>query len=269
MLNQDSEYSSLLAISVRFKQSTAHLGRSITQKQVASLSLFTVLSLTGISWMIGVAIAPQSAQAYTSAVNVSLSRQPGESYQSFVRRAEAVARAAAQRSFDRDILVTEVAVTITGQNDGAIAPILSLEVTRQSWRSRPDPQRWATYFPNTQSLLRFNQTTAEAETSDEATPDSEPVPQGTRPRVIELPGGGRRIITNPRRAPQQNNGANQRTGNPNAGQQNNAPNQRTGNPGAGQQNNAPNQAAPANVPQGPAPGQVITLPGGVRLIPNP
>src|SRR4028119_1780266 len=120
MLNQDSEYSSLLAISVQFKQSSAHLCKSITQKQLASLSLLTVLSLTGISWLLGVAVAPESAQAYTSAVNVSLSRQPGESYQSFVRRAEAVARAAAQRSFDRDILVTEVAVTIKGENDGGI-----------------------------------------------------------------------------------------------------------------------------------------------------
>jgi hypothetical protein len=250
MLNQDSKYSSLLTISVHFKQSVTHLCKSITQKQVASLSLLTVLSLTGISWVLGVVVAPQSAQAYTSAVNVSLSRQPGESYQSFVRRAEAVARAAAQRSFDQDILVTEVAVTITGQNDGAIAPILLLEVTRQSWRSRPDPQRWATYFPDTQSLLRFNQTTA-AETSDEATPTSRPVPRATRPRVIQLPGGGR-VIRNPTGAPQQNNGANRGTANPNAAQQNNAPNQ-----------------APTNVPQGPAPGQVITLPGGVRLIPNP
>lgn len=250
--SQDSEYSSLLEISVQFKQSTAHLCRSITQKKVAPLSLLVVLSFTGISWVLGGAIAPQSAQAYTSAVNVSLSRQAGESYQSFVRRAEAVARAAAQRSFDRDILVTEVAVTITGQNDGAIAPILSLEVTRQSWRSRPDPQRWATYFPDTQSLLRFTQTTAEAETSDEAPPAPTPEPGATRPRVIQLPGGVRRI-PNPTGAPQQNNGANQRTPRPNAAQQ----------------NNAPNQAAPANVPQGSAPGQVINLPGGVRLIPNP
>lgn len=250
--SQDSEYSPLLAISVQFKQSAVHLCRSISQKQVAPLSLLAVLSFTGISWLLGVAIAPQSAQAYTAALNVSLSRQPGESYQSFVRRAEAVARAAAQRSFDQDILVTDVAVTITGQNDGAIAPILLLEVTRQSWRSRPDPQRWATYFPNTQSLLRFNQTTAEAETSDDATP-AESVPPGTRPRVIELPGGVRRVIPNSTRARQQNNGANQRRANPNAAQQ----------------NNAPNQAAPTNVPQGPAPGQVINLPGGVRLIPNP
>jgi hypothetical protein len=142
--------------------------KSIGQKQITSVSLGAVLGLTGISWLTTAAIAPQIAQAYTAKVNVSLNRQLGESYESFLRRAEAVARAAAQRSFDGDILVTEVAVTIIGENNGAIAPLLSLEVSRQSWRSRPDPQRWARYFPNTESLLGFDKPNVGAETPSAA-----------------------------------------------------------------------------------------------------
>jgi hypothetical protein len=211
-------------------------------------------------------------------------------------------------------LVTDVAVTIVGENNGAIAPILALEVSRQAWRRRPDPQRWATYFPNTQSLLGFGSTTDETDAT-QATPTPNPTatPSGNTPgRVIELPGGVR-LIPNPGGTPQQNgapnqgntgtpaNGANQQnpgnTGTPanGANQQNpgntgtpaNGANQQNpGSPpitapplnqGTGtqqnnvpQQNGTPNQPTPNDVsPSGAAPGQVIQLPGGVRLIPNP
>ena len=273
--------------SVQFQGSVAQWVRAVVQLQLAPLSLLAVLSFTGISWLSLSVIVPQGAHAYTARVNVALNREPRESYRSFLRRAEAVARAAAQRSFDRDILVTDVAVTIVGQNNGAIAPILSLEVSRQAWRRRPDPQRWATYFPDTQNLLRFGSTTSETD-STETTPAPNPTAtpsRNTPGRVIELPGGVR-LIPNPAGRPQQNGAPNQgNTGTPANGatQQNQqavpANGANPGNPAAppitappinqgtgtqqnnsSQQNNNSNQAAP---------GQVIQLPGGVRLIPNP
>ena len=154
--------------------------KSVAQKQLVSVSLVTVLGLGGVTWLTTTAIAPQKVQAYTARVDVSLNRQSDESYESFLRRAEAVARAAAQRSFDQDILVTNVAVTVLGQNDGAIAPVLLLEVSRQDWRSRPDAQRWATYFPATQSLLGFESPGTEVETGPVTVPGTaEPPPPPT------------------------------------------------------------------------------------------
>ncbi|MFW5766110.1 MAG: hypothetical protein ACOC07_18310 [Coleofasciculus sp.] len=131
--------------------------QSIARKQIAPLGLWVLVGCTSISWLITAAIAPEMAQAYTARVEVSLISQPDESYSNFLRRAEAVARAAAQRSFDGDILVTDVAVTIIGQHNNAIAPILLLEVSRQNWKRRPIVSFWATYFPGTQSLLDFSQ----------------------------------------------------------------------------------------------------------------
>jgi len=106
-------------------------------------------------WLATNAIAPQIAQAYTARLDLSLERQAGENYDTLLRRAEAAARAAAQRSFDQDILVTQVSITVSGQNEGAIAPVLSLDVSRPQWRGRPDPQRWATYYKTARSLLRW------------------------------------------------------------------------------------------------------------------
>ncbi|MGB5963860.1 MAG: hypothetical protein WBG73_24710 [Coleofasciculaceae cyanobacterium] len=273
---------------INSQPSLTQLLKPKVRSHLAGLSLLGVLGLTAISWLGTEAIAPQSAFAYTARLNVSVSRQPEESYRSFVRRAEAVARAAAQRSFDRDILVSDVSVTIIGQNNGSIAPILDLKVSRQNWRRRPDASRWATYFPDTQTLLNFSPTNQEQETGAEGNPppvgedNLPPAPNSAPPagtpnettpgRVIELPGGVR-LIPNPGGRPQ--TGAPNRRTSPNGATPQNQ--QQPGLPdnGTNQQNTTPNRiVAPTNrnnPPAGAAPGQVIEIPGGggVRLIPNP
>lgn len=101
-------------------------------------------------------LRPQVAQAYTSRVDVRLDRLQDETYQSLIRRAEIVARAAAQRSFDRDILMSEVSVMVIGESQGNEAPLLLLDVSRQNWRERPDPRRWAIYYRSAKQLLNLS-----------------------------------------------------------------------------------------------------------------
>lgn len=123
--------------------------RSVT----APTGLALLLTLTGV-WFIPQMMGPAPVQAYTNRLNVSLDVQSDESYDALVRRAEAVARAAAQRSFDRDLLVTAVSVMIIAQkNATTVVPLLTLEVRRQEWKSLPEPRRWATYYPSAKSLL--------------------------------------------------------------------------------------------------------------------
>ncbi|MDY7014979.1 MAG: hypothetical protein SVX43_15570, partial [Cyanobacteriota bacterium] len=115
----------------------------------------TVLGWAGVAWLAASAVSPQVAIAYTARTSVPLVRQGDESFEAFLRRAEIIARAAAQRNFDSDILVTNVSITILGQNNGAVLPILVLNVSRPDWRKQPEPQRWARYFPNASLLLGF------------------------------------------------------------------------------------------------------------------
>ncbi|MBD2500841.1 hypothetical protein [Anabaena azotica] len=107
-------------------------------------------------WLVTEIAFPGIVRAYTARVDLTIDRLPDETYEAILRRAEMAARAAAQRSFDKDILVTDISVYVSVQSYGAIAPILLLDVSRQQWRNRPDPQRWATYFKSTQSLLGFD-----------------------------------------------------------------------------------------------------------------
>lgn len=158
--------------------------RSLICTQVVPTSLTAVLGLAGVSWLTTAAVAPSVVRAYTATVNVTLPYQEDETYDSFLRRAEAVARAAAQRSFDGDILVTEVAVTISAQNKGAIAPVLFLNVSREAWQSYPDPQRWATYFPSAEGLLGFGEPDRTAETPSPTLTAPEPESQQESPPVL-------------------------------------------------------------------------------------
>ena len=98
-------------------------------------------------------LQPSPAQAYVSQLAVSIDSGASTSYKTMVRRAEQIARAAAQRSFDNDILVTEVNVTVTGNHGGIEMPVLSLNVSRNQWRGQPNAKRWATYYPMSENLL--------------------------------------------------------------------------------------------------------------------
>lgn len=100
-------------------------------------------------------IQPAPAQAYVAQVALSIDHGGSNSYETLVRRAEQIARAAAQRSFDNDILVTEVSVMVTGNYRGMETPVLSLNASRFQWRSQPNPKLWATYYPMSKSLLGF------------------------------------------------------------------------------------------------------------------
>ncbi|MGI8502861.1 MAG: hypothetical protein ACR2LR_17260 [Hassallia sp.] len=141
-------------------------------KQIRIVPLIVLLGTAIPVWLVCEAIAPESVQAYTARVDLAIDSLPEENYETILRRAEAVARAAAQRSFDQDILVTDVSVVVSAQNYGAIAPVLALEVSRLQWRNRPDPQVWATYFKTARSLLFFGRdsTTKNSPPSVPATP---------------------------------------------------------------------------------------------------
>ncbi|MCL1466678.1 hypothetical protein [Argonema galeatum] len=126
---------------------------------LARLSIVVLFGFTGGLYLVQEGIEPQIAQAYIQRINISLDRQPNESYDTIIRRAESVARSAVQRSFDSDILVTDAYIVVTGQNNGLMTPIMSITVSRSQWSNRPDIQRWARYYPNTRSLLDFDRVT--------------------------------------------------------------------------------------------------------------
>lgn len=122
------------------------------QGSVLSAGLAALIGGTGV-WLTEALIAPQASQAYTSRLDLFLAREAGETYDTLLRRAEMAARAGAQRSFDQDLLITNVAVTVVVEGEGVTVPILALRVDRDEWRARPETYFWATYYRTAEALL--------------------------------------------------------------------------------------------------------------------
>ncbi|MDV3347942.1 hypothetical protein SPB21_02030 [Leptothoe sp. ISB3NOV94-8A] len=120
----------------------------------APLGLAVLLGTSGALWLTEALIMPKASYAYTSRLNLFLTLEDGEPYSSLVTRANMAARAGAQRSFDQDLLITEVMISVTAENsDGIAVPILNLRVSRQEWGQQPMTEYWATYFRGAQTLL--------------------------------------------------------------------------------------------------------------------
>lgn len=109
-----------------------------------------------ISSTAGFAKAPQIAQIYTDRLSLYLERQGNETYDALLRRATDAAMASAQQSFDRDRQVLKVVVMVSAENNGLVAPILTLEVSRNEWKNRIRPQRWITDLTSSRTLLGFD-----------------------------------------------------------------------------------------------------------------
>ncbi len=96
-----------------------------------------------------------AALAERREVDIRLLVNQDEGFTVMTRKAEILARSAAQRTFDRDVLISDVSVKVTAQNlnQDQAAIILQLIVSRRDWASRPDPKIWATYFPMAKTLI--------------------------------------------------------------------------------------------------------------------
>lgn len=116
------------------------------------------IALLGMgSFILAHSIHPSIVQAYEARLSITIDQEKDESFQTMVKRAEIVARAAIQRSFDADILATEAIVFVNAQRSGLEAPLLSVQISRFQWNQFPDARRWATYYPSTRTLLKLDE----------------------------------------------------------------------------------------------------------------
>ncbi|MEB3355636.1 MAG: hypothetical protein VKK04_02735 [Synechococcales bacterium] len=162
-----------------------------------SLSLMGAAAVLGVGGGVGLmeAVLPTSAaQAQTAPLSQSLQRLPQEPFEAFIQRAEVAADAMVDQYFSQYPQANQIAVTVIGANQGLQAPVLSVDVTRSQWQSRPNLEQWATYFPSTRTLLGFVSPTSEddSEGLPEAAPDAGTAAQTdqTTDGVIQTPQDG-------------------------------------------------------------------------------
>lgn len=153
--------------------------------KVSQIAILVVLLGTGREFLfIRKAIAQQpthpsqATQAKPARMNLAVNRQPEESYESLMSRAQIVAMTAVKQRFSQDRHAPAVSVMIVAHSYGAIAPILSLEVSRNQWQySKADTKNQMKYFSTARMLLGFDgiasSTTNQPQTPT-ATPETTP-----------------------------------------------------------------------------------------------
>ncbi|MBW4623619.1 MAG: hypothetical protein KME17_30200 [Cyanosarcina radialis HA8281-LM2] len=134
----------------------------LTSQRSFLLSLVAILGCAGTYWSIQAVltdpaegIPPSVGQSGSTQIRIAINRRRNESYRSMIDRAEAASKTAAQRQFRQNGVLTDIGVMVVGRNEGLVAPILYLKVSRQNWQTNPSVTRWSTYFPSAEYLLGF------------------------------------------------------------------------------------------------------------------
>jgi hypothetical protein len=157
-----------------------NMNKSITLKQIIPLSVLFLIGCTGISWLTSEILSSQAVAAQTAEINLPIARQGEETYEDFLHRAEATAKQTIQSRFGREPEISELRVVIFGENQGAIAPVLSLKVSRNSWKTSPNIQNWATYYPDSEFLLGFEQQIVQPQLETPPAEQTQPLEEPTQ-----------------------------------------------------------------------------------------
>jgi hypothetical protein len=132
------------------------LRQAWTIPKLFSLSCLGSLSLYCGGWFTVALVDSPAAIAQISQIPLTLSRQPDETYPSFVQRATTLVGTRLKNDFSKNSSLNELRIVVIGQNNGNIAPVLSVNMSRQQWRSNPNPEPLINYFADSEFLLGFD-----------------------------------------------------------------------------------------------------------------
>ena len=95
------------------------------------------------------------AWAEPKQISILLSSQGNQDFETLMQQAESVAGNFIQQVFAESPEITEVSITIVGEHNGQQLPLLSSNVSRSNWQTKPNVQVWSRYFGTAESLLGF------------------------------------------------------------------------------------------------------------------
>lgn len=179
----------------KIKPEIAYSNIDFWQELGKTVKLATILFLLVGSWG-----TIEVAQAETARIDdITIERQPDETYESLIGRAEAAARSAVQQGFDQGNRVTDVSVVVLGQNQGTIAPVLTVELSRPQWNSS-EVQSGTTYFSSARSLLGLEEqqlaNTNNPNPNQPSSSETPPTPPEGQQNNSNAPGSSREVINN-------------------------------------------------------------------------
>lgn len=102
---------------------------------------------------------PALAQVRTinpaSSLTITLESEAFQPFSALKQSAMELAQRSAEQWFRQNPQATNVVITILGDRNGQLAPILTIAVTREQWQQTRNVAQWARVFDNAEILLGF------------------------------------------------------------------------------------------------------------------
>ena len=93
------------------------------------------------------------AWAETGYFTLSIANSGKETYESLIREAETTTQAAITQGFAQNANLTEIQMTVLGEHNGQVVPIMTSTVSRSDWRDTSEIRQWTQYFQFSYALL--------------------------------------------------------------------------------------------------------------------
>ncbi|MFM8295574.1 MAG: hypothetical protein ACKN9E_13640 [Microcystaceae cyanobacterium] len=103
----------------------------------------------------GILLFPSLVWSQVTQIPLTLYRQPNEEFNAFVQRARVLTTETLKQRFERDQDLNQLRVVVMGVNNGDVAPLLAVTMSREQWRSAGNASPYISYFPDSQALLNF------------------------------------------------------------------------------------------------------------------
>ncbi|MFM7576784.1 MAG: hypothetical protein ACKO5Q_07590, partial [Microcystaceae cyanobacterium] len=103
----------------------------------------------------GILLFPSLVWSQVTQIPLTLYRQPNEEFNAFVQRARVLTTETLKQRFERDQDLNQLRVVVMGVNNGDVALLLAVTMSREQWRSAGNASPYISYFPDSQALLNF------------------------------------------------------------------------------------------------------------------
>jgi hypothetical protein len=135
------------------------------------------------------------ASAEVKSVSATVRAEGYEPFSALQQKAESLAQEAVSQAF-QDSRVTEVSVTVLGDRNGLIAPVLVARITRAQWREMALVSQWSRSLDRTEDLLGFNLPIQQPPVATQPANSSTPDQSGNNPNTNQTPNQAPDSITN-------------------------------------------------------------------------
>lgn len=116
--------------------------------------ILALLSLIGLATLAPLTTTPVAAQTQAKPIELRLNSQ-NQNFKTLIQQAEAIAKNTIEQSFAENLNLKEVSLTVVGEHNGTVVPLLSSNVSRLNWLRKPTIQAWSQYFTASEVLLGY------------------------------------------------------------------------------------------------------------------